>query len=103
MLMVSSWYLEVQVLRTGSKWADRKRPLCRDVQKRLNRSRCRLGYELVGPMKHVLEGAQIPMLRAIIRGKGMPAHVRRHSGVQKWLNPYRFTVWVVDPGGPKEA
>ena len=43
----------------------------------------------VGPRKHVLYGAHIPPCEeAVISGKDMPGHARRHSAVSwaKWLN-----------------
>jgi len=51
------------------------------VQKRLKRSRCRLG-----PWNQVLDGAQVCPFEwgfegAIIRGKDMPGNARRHSAV----------------------
>jgi len=40
-------------------------------------------WTLVGPRKHVLDGAQIPPCnRAIIRRKDMPQHARRHSAMR---------------------
>jgi len=60
-----------------------------------------------GPRKHrgPLDGAQIPYVGAIIRGKDMPEHARRHSAVScsKMAEPIDLRVWVVDSGGPKEG
>jgi len=41
---------------------------------------------------------------AIIRGKDMPGHARRHSAVS-CAEPIKlpFGLWFVDSGGPKEA
>jgi len=51
------------------------------VQKRLNRSRYRLGYGLGWSQGNVLKGSNF-------RGKDMPGHAWRHSAVRcaKWLN-----------------
>jgi len=53
----------------------------------------------VGPRKHVLDGAQIPMRRGNnIRGKDVPGHARRHSAAScaKMAEPIdlQFGLWT---------
>jgi len=77
------------------------------VQKRLNRSRCRL-RTLVDPRKHVLDGS---CEGAIITGKDMPDYILPWA-MQKWLNrtichlcnalewAKGSTIWLYSPAAP---
>jgi len=76
------------------------------VQRRLNRSRCRLGWTRTNRKHHVLHGrSRSPMGRGNSDGQGRPLQSIGTFSRKLCINgcTYPFAVSVVDSSGPKDA
>jgi len=77
----------VSVCLMGHKWA---------VQKRRNRSRCRLGADLCGPRDHILDGVKIEWFHSQPLGDAAFCQITLDTYLFLSLHDFRRNVWITN-------